>query len=60
MTLSFDHWLELETDKTEEEWGVGFFDVEGLEFELAIQAIIIEDKLKAKIVSSDMKIRGDH
>ena len=36
MTLSFDHWLELETAKTEEEWGVGFFEVEGLEFKLAI------------------------
>jgi len=36
MTLSFDHWLELETAKTDEEWGVGFFEVKGLEFELEI------------------------
>lgn len=60
MTLSFDHWLEVETAKTEEEWGVGLFEVKGLEFECAIKAEIIEDKLRAKIVSSDMRIKGDH
>ena len=60
MTLSFDHWLEVETAKTEEEWGVGLFEVNGIEFECAIKVDIIEDKLKARIVSSDMRIKGDH
>ena len=34
MTLAFDHWLEVETNKIEEEWGIGFFEIEDLEFEL--------------------------
>ena len=60
ITLQFDHWLELETAKVEEEWGVGLFEVNGLEFECAIEVLIIEDKLKAKILSNEMHIRGDH
>lgn len=60
MTLSFDHWLEVESAKTEEEWGIGFFEIEGLEFNLSLEPLIMEDKLKVKIVNSDMKIRGGH
>lgn len=36
MTLAFDHWLELQTKDTEEEWGVGLFEIQGLEFEFAV------------------------
>lgn len=60
LTLQFDHWLELETAKVEEEWGVGLFEVNGLEFECAIEVQLIEEKLKAKVVSSTMHIGGDH
>ena len=60
MTLSFDHWLEVETAKTEEEWGVGLFEVNGIEFECTFKVELIEDKLKARIASSDLRIKGDH
>jgi hypothetical protein len=60
MTFSFDHWLELETAKVEEEWGVGLFEVDGLEFECSIEVQLIEEKLKAKVISTEMHIRGDH
>ena len=32
LTLSFDHWIEVETSQIEEEWGIGFFEIEDLEF----------------------------
>ena len=60
ITLAFDHWLELQTSESEEEWGIGLFEIQDLDFELTIQPIIVEEKLKAHIVSYDMKIRGDH
>jgi hypothetical protein len=50
MTLAFDHWLELQTKETEEEWGVGLFEIQGLEFEFAVQPVFVEEKLKAHIV----------
>ena len=58
MTLAFDHWLEVETNKIEEEWGIGFFEIEDLEFELELEPSLIEDRLKIKILGSDMAIGG--
>jgi hypothetical protein len=60
LTLSFDHWLELETAKTEEEWGVGLIEVNDLEFDCLIQAHMVEDKWKATVKSFNMKISGQH
>lgn len=60
ITLAFDHWLELQTSESEEEWGIGLFEIQDLDFELTIQPTLVEEKLKANIVSFDMKIRGDH
>jgi hypothetical protein len=58
--LSFDHWLELETAKTEEEWGVGLIEVNGLEFKAKVSAALIEDKWKAQVANYDMRIQGEH
>jgi hypothetical protein len=57
-TLSFDHWLEVETAKTEEEWGIGFFEIQGMGFELQMEPYIQQDRLRINVVKSELSIEG--
>ena len=61
MAYTFDHWLETEsaTLATDNESGVGVFEVSDLEFEMRIEPYVFSDKLRIRISDANVNF-NDH